>query len=79
MAQAKENIYSVSRRTLNTSISNWISKEITNSSSEINYINQPKFHSKVQSKDFWMDNKKIQELGFKQTIFIEEIIRELCL
>ena len=56
-----------------------LSKKVTNSSSEINYINQPEFHAKVQNKDFWMENKKITELGFRQNISIEEIVRELCL
>lgn len=50
----------------------------TNSKSEINYIKPPSFHENVQNKDFWMDNSKITELGFKQTIFIEDIVRELC-
>ena len=53
--------------------------KFSDSKSKINYIKTPNFHSNVQTKDFWMDNKKITELGFKQTIFIEEIVRELCL
>ena len=36
-------------------------------------------NTNVQNKDFWMENKKIEQLGFKQTIFIEEIVRELCI
>ena len=48
------------------------------SNSKINYIEQPKFHSNVQNKDFWMENKKLKKLGFKQNVHIEEIIQELC-
>ena len=55
-----------------------LSKRITNSSSVINYINQPEFHEKVQNKDFWMENNKIRELGFNQTISLEKIVEELC-
>ena len=55
-----------------------LSMKITNSNSKINYINQPDFHQKVQNKDFWMENHKIKELGFSQTISIEKIIEELC-
>ena len=55
-----------------------LSKKITNSSSKINYINQPEFHEKVQNKDFWMENNKIKELGFNQAISLEEIVEELC-
>ena len=55
-----------------------LSKKITNSSSKINYINQPEFHEKVQNKDFWMENNKIKELGFNQTISLEKIVEELC-
>ena len=53
--------------------------KITGSNSKINYIKAPSFHKNVQSKDFWMDNQKITELGFKQKISIEEIINELCI
>ena len=53
--------------------------KFTDSKSKINFIKTPTFHSNVQSKDFWMDNKKITELGFKQNISIEEIVSELCL
>ncbi len=55
-----------------------LSKEITHSSSIINYVDQTKFHSKVQNKDFWMENNKIKELGFIQTISLEKIVAELC-
>ena len=47
--------------------------------SKVNYIKPPKFHSCVQSKDFWMDNQKLLELGFKQSITIEKVIKEICL
>ena len=53
--------------------------KFSDSKSQINYIETPNFHSSVQTKDFWMDNKKITELGFKQTIFLEDIVRELCI
>ena len=54
-----------------------LSKKITHSSSIINYVDQTKFHSKVQNKDFWMENNKIKELGFNQTISLEKIVEEL--
>ena len=50
----------------------------TNSSSIINYIEQPEFHFKVQNKDFWMENNKLKELGFTKKINLEEIVKELC-
>ena len=49
-----------------------------NSNSSLNSINPPVFHTNVQSQDFWMKNKKLEELGFKQKISIEEIVKELC-
>ena len=55
-----------------------LSKKITNSTSKINYIDQPEFHSKVQNKDFWMENNKIKKLGFNQEISLEKIVEELC-
>lgn len=53
--------------------------KFSNSNSKIHYIKPPTFHSNVQNKDFWMDNTKIKKLGFKQSIFIEEIVKELSL
>ena len=52
--------------------------EFTNSSSKINFINQPEFHSLVQNKDFWMENTKLKELGFVQKFPLEKIVQELC-
>ena len=49
----------------------------TNSSSQINFISPPPFHTKVQSQDFWMDNTKLKKLGFSQKIPIETTIKEL--
>ena len=50
-----------------------------NSSSQIISINQPEFHSKVQNKNFWMSNDKLQTIGFKPNFTIEEIVKELCI
>ena len=52
--------------------------EFTNSSSKINFINEPDFHSLVQNKDFWMENTKLKELGFIQRFPLEKIVQELC-
>jgi nucleoside-diphosphate-sugar epimerase len=53
-------------------------KELLNSSSQIKSKETPEFHKIVQTKDFWLDNTKLKQLGFKQTISIEKIIEELC-
>ena len=55
-----------------------LAQKFLNSTSLINSIKAPSFHSNVQSQDFWMKNKKLEELGFKQKISIEEIVKELC-
>ena len=51
----------------------------TKSSSKINIINEPTFHSNVQNKNFWMSNYKLRSLGFEQKISIEKTIEELSL
>lgn len=56
-----------------------IAKNYLNSTSEIKSKEAPEFHKIVQTKDFWMSNDKISELGFVQQISNENIIRELCL
>tara|TARA_Y100001968_G_C19427230_1_gene755040 strand:+ start:653 stop:1471 length:819 start_codon:yes stop_codon:yes gene_type:complete len=56
-----------------------IAKARIRSKSRIISIDAPEFHSKVQSKDFWMDNQKLQSLGFKLNFSHEDIINELCL
>ena len=43
-----------------------------NKLNKINFIDPPQFHSIVQSQDFWMDNKKLKSLGFKQDFSIEK-------
>ena len=53
--------------------------EYTKSSSKINIINEPTFHSNVQNKNFWMSNYKLRSLGFEQKISIEKTIEELSL
>jgi nucleoside-diphosphate-sugar epimerase len=53
-------------------------KQYLNSSSSIKYKEAPEFHTLVQAKDFWLDNTKLKQLGFQQTISTEEIIKELC-
>jgi nucleoside-diphosphate-sugar epimerase len=63
-----------------TSISTIINlaKEHLRSTSNIRSKNAPEFHQIVQTKDFWMDTTKLKNLGFKQTITLEQIIEELC-
>ena len=52
--------------------------KLTKSSSKINFIDPPKFHSLVQNQDFWMENNKLNLLGFNQKFSIENTIKELC-
>ena len=56
-----------------------IAKAKIRSNSRIISIDAPEFHSKVQSKHFWMDNQKLQSLGFNLNFSNEDIINELCL
>lgn len=53
-------------------------KELLGSQSVITSIPTPKFHSIVQTKDFYMDTSKLKSLGFEQTITLDDIIQELC-
>ena len=41
-----------------------------NSKSNLKGKDAPKFHKTVQTKDFWMDTTKLNDLGFKQTMFV---------
>ena len=76
----KNEIYNVSSgKPIKVSYVIELAYKIINSNSKVNYIKPPKFHSCVQSKDFWMDNQKLLDLGFKQSIPIEEVIKEICL
>lgn len=49
-----------------------------NSQSIIKPIDSPPFHKIVQVKDMVLDVSKIEKLGFKQKIYIEEGIELLC-
>ena len=53
-------------------------KEYLGSSSSIKSKESPEFHKLVQTKDFWMDTTKLNQLGFTQEIDNEKIIQELC-
>jgi len=55
-----------------------LAKEILESSSEIQSIEPPRFHSIIQVKDFYMDVNKVKSLGFEQRVSIEEGILQLC-
>lgn len=55
-----------------------VSKQIINSTSNIEYIDAPHFHKIVQSKDFWMDNTKLKSLGFKQKVSLQDGLQILC-
>lgn len=48
-----------------------------NSTSKINIIETPKFHSQVQTKNFFMDIRKLQKLGFQQKYDIYQTIDRL--
>jgi nucleoside-diphosphate-sugar epimerase len=56
-----------------------LAKNYLNSKSKINYIDPPKFHNNVQTKNFWMDTKKLKSLGFEQKLSLEFTIKDLCL
>ena len=56
-----------------------LSKHYLNSKSKINYIDPPEFHNNVQTKNFWMDTKKLKSLGFEPKLSLEFIIKDLCL
>lgn len=49
-----------------------------NSKSKINFIDTPKFHEQVQTKDFHMNTKKLYDLGFKPKFSLEETLNILC-
>jgi nucleoside-diphosphate-sugar epimerase len=56
-----------------------LAKHYLKSKSKINYIDPPKFHNNVQTKNFWMNTKKLKSLGFEQKLSLEFIIKDLCL
>ena len=56
-----------------------MSKVMLQSNSQITSIETPEFHSIVQVKNFWMDTSKLESLGFKQNIKLEQGIKQLCL
>jgi len=56
-----------------------LAKHYLKSKSKINYIDSPKFHNNVQTKNFWMNTKKLKSLGFEQKLSLEFIIKDLCL
>jgi len=56
-----------------------LAKHYLKSQSKINYIEPPEFHNTVQTKNFWMDTKKLKSLGFEQKLSLEFIIKDLCL
>jgi len=53
-------------------------KEKLNSKSRINFIDTPKFHKQVQTKDFHMNTTKLYDLGFKPKFTLEETLNILC-
>lgn len=52
--------------------------KFTSSNSKILSVDPPKFHQVVQVKDFYMKTDKLNALGFKKQISIEEGIKQLC-
>ena len=55
-----------------------LAKEFLDSKGNIYGREAADFHKVVQAKDFWYDTTKLKNLGFKQTIPTEAIIKELC-
>lgn len=55
-----------------------LAKDYLGSTSDIKSKEAPEFHQIVQTKDFWMDITKLKNLGFNQTILLEDIVKELC-
>ncbi len=55
-----------------------IAKSLLNTTSKINSIHTPKFHTIVSPKNFYMNIDKLTALGFKQKITLEEGIAQLC-
>ena len=55
-----------------------IAKRLTKSTSNINSIKPPEFYEKVQAKNFSLNTDKLMNLGFKETISIEEGLQILC-
>lgn len=53
-------------------------KKRLNSKSRINFIDIPKFHEQVQTKDFHMNTKKLYDLGFKPKFSLEKTLDILC-
>lgn len=50
----------------------------TDSKSKIGSMEPPHFHKTIQVKDFYFSTQKLQDLGFKQSISLEEGIKKLC-
>lgn len=49
------------------------------SKGSIQSMDPPEFHNAVQCRNFWMDTKKLQSLGFEQHLDLEFIVKDLCL
>lgn len=47
------------------------------SNSEIEYIETPDFHSQVQARDMWLDNRKLVSLGYKPSKKWEDACRDI--
>ena len=56
-----------------------LAKHYLKSKSNIGNIDTPKFHNKVQTRNFWMDTKKLKSLGFEPKLSLEFIVKDLCL
>jgi len=52
--------------------------EVTGSHSKINHTVPPEFHEIVQIKDFYMDNTKLKNLGFRPEVNLKQGIEALC-
>jgi nucleoside-diphosphate-sugar epimerase len=51
----------------------------TNTKGKVHNIEPPEFHKNVQTRNFWLDTTKLQDLGFRQAVSNESIVHELCL
>lgn len=54
-------------------------RTLLNSKSKLNFIDAPKFHTQVQTKNFHMDTTKLKNLGFEPIHNLTDTLKQLCL
>jgi nucleoside-diphosphate-sugar epimerase len=55
-----------------------LAHDLTGSKGQILSMDPPPFHRAVQVKDFYMDTRRLRELGFEPRVSVQEGIAELC-